>query len=228
MSVHRQTSLDFIHGISTSLPCCLVFGNTAVVAEPRPQEVCVALGGGTGANIQELSQAVGNEGVVYCVEMSKDILGEVQRRLTGKGLENIEYLHSIFEDIALWDGAADLIVSDCSFALSQEKERVWDEVYRILKPGGRFVVCDVISDKTVPSTRGDRCRVELLTKEIYLNLLDEKGFGGITIIEESLQREAEHLLGPLMITGIVVSGHRPLNDVLSGAEKGRDGSWWGE
>ena len=216
LSTPNTTALNFIIGADTNLPCCLVHGDTLELAEPRQNETCVFLGGSRREELAAMSRAIRAKGVVHCVEMSKDVLRDTRAWLNRRGRTNIEYLHSLFEDIEILDASVDLVVSDCSLALVQDKRRVMEEVYRILKPKGRFVFNDVVIDFPISrheSTSGaSMCQPELITKEAYFDIIEAVGFGGITIIEESVPRQIGAGAGLRSLTSLVIVGNRPCRD----------------
>ena len=206
--------MDYVFGVSSRTPCCFVGGNATQLSRPGPGEICVALGVGDGGQILDLARAVGEEGAVYGVEMSKDVLRKTQRHVEQLGVDNIDFIHDIFEEIELEDGIADLVVSDCSMAFAQDKARVWDEIARLLKPGGRFFISDVFSETPVDDVSWGkveslRCLAELLSKDAYFAVLDKLGFSRLTILEESAPHAGTYLGRPTLLTSFIVSGRKP-------------------
>ena len=213
MSVRTLTALDFIWGVSKRTPCCLVNGNTVALGRPRHSEICVSLGVGEGEALLDLARAVGRSGGVYVVEMSKDVLNTARCHLEKANLHNVDYIHAIYEQIELEDSVADLVVSDCSIAFAQEKSQVWDEIARILKPGGRFVISDIFAEAPLSRrkpvrSRKNICLADLMTKEEYLYQIDGKGFERVTIIEESAPYSADYLDRPVTLCSFVISGRK--------------------
>ncbi len=192
-------------------PCCLSCGGAADMAEAKPGEVCVDLGSGQGGDVLKLAATVGETGFVYGVDTSKGMLRRAKRTAEKMGVTNVAFIHGIFEDIQLGDGVADLVISNCSINHAEDKPRVWAEVFRILKPGGRFVVSDIYASEPVPEVyRKDpeavaECWAGAVTKETYLATLDDTGFADITIIEESVPYEK----GKVAVSSFTIAGKRP-------------------
>jgi arsenite methyltransferase len=217
MANTKYLSTGFIYGSPLQKPCCLLNGNTADIGEPQAGEVCVDLGSGQGETVVMLARAVGNTGFVYGVDISKEMLRQSQWRAETFGVKNVELIHSIFEDIELGNGLADLVVSNCSITLAQERRRVWNEIHRILKPGGRFIVSDVFSEETVPRMRLNPVKVEiywceLMTKEEYLSTVEQAGFEYITIIEESIPYPVVYMGKEILLSSFMAAGQRPAID----------------
>ncbi|MBN1791008.1 MAG: methyltransferase domain-containing protein [Bacteroidales bacterium] len=171
--------------------CCLSCGGAVNYAEPQPGECCVDLGSGRGTDVLRMAEAVGANGFVFGVDASDGML-ETARKTAGKlGISNVSFVQSDLEHIAIPGGVADLIISNCTINHAADKLRVWNEVYRILKGGGRFVVSDIYSISPVPEQyRNDpvavsECWAGAVTREEYLQTLTEAGFSDIRILEES-------------------------------------------
>lgn len=192
-------------------PCCLSCGGAADIGSACPGEVCVDLGSGHGADVLKLARIVGPEGFVYGVDTSKGMLRRARSTAEKMGVTNVDFIHGIFEDIDLEDQVADLVISNCSINHAEDKPRVWSEVFRILKPGGRFAVSDIYSEEPVPEKyRRDpeavaECWAGAVTKEIYLETLDQTGFVDILIVEES----APYDKGKVRVASFTAAGRRP-------------------
>ena len=200
-----------------NMPCCLADGSTPELVAPSPGEVCVALGTGPGISFERLSNAVGADGFVYGVEPAKKMLRQAEQRTVG--MANVELLNGLFETIELEDGIADWVVSNCSLVHAQDKARVWQEIFRILKPGGRFAVSDLFSETPLPALRDKRkaasaCLSDLMTREEYLYTLDNLDFRDVTIVEESAPYPAVYLGRNIRLASFLLTGIRS-GDILS-------------
>jgi arsenite methyltransferase len=171
--------------------CCLSCGGAVRYAEPLPGECCVDLGSGRGTDALRMAEAVGDKGFVFGIDVSDGMLETAQRSAEKLGVTNISFVRSDLEKIAVPSGVADLVISNCTINHATDKLKVWNEVYRILKGGGRFVVSDIYAVMPIPEEyRNDpvavsECWAGAVTREEYFNTLAEAGFTGISILEES-------------------------------------------
>jgi ubiquinone/menaquinone biosynthesis C-methylase UbiE len=185
------SSINIRYSELASDSCCLSCGGAVNYAELQPGECCVDLGSGRGTDVLRMAEAVGGNGFVFGVDASDGML-ETARKNAGKlGISNVSFIQSDLEHIAIPGGVADLIISNCTINHAADKQRVWNEVYRILKSGGRFVVSDIYSFSPVPEEyRNDpvavsECWAGAVTRGEYLHTLAEAGFSDISILEES-------------------------------------------
>ena len=191
--------------------CCLSCGGAADLSAAAPGEVCVDLGSGQGADVLKLAGIVGRAGFAYGVDTSAGMLRRAKRTAEKMGVTNVAFIESTFEDIELPDATANLVISNCSINHAPNKPRVWAEVFRILKPGGRFVVSDIYALETVPDIyRSDpeavaECWAGAVTKPEYLKTLKNTGFTGIAILEESLPYDK----GEIRVASFTIAGKRP-------------------
>ena len=124
------------------------------------------------------------------------------------GVTNVKFIQSNLEKIDLENNLANLVISNCTINHSSDKQTVWNEVYRILKNGGRFVVSDIYSSAPVPEEyKNDpvavsECWAGSVTREEYLNHLENAGFSSIRIIEESVPYEK----GRIMVSSWTITG----------------------
>ena len=198
------------------MPCCLADGSTPELATPAQGEICVVLGTGPGISFDNLSTAVGADGFVYGIEPSKSELRRAERRT--RDMTNIELLQGLFETIELENGIADWVVSNCSLVHAQDKTRVWNEIFRVLKPGGRFAVSDLFAESPLPALRDKRkaasaCLSDLLTREEYLYTLDTLDFRNVTIVEESPPYPAVYLGRNINLASFLLTGTRAIEEI---------------
>ncbi len=169
--------------VAASLGC----GNPTALAELKPGETVLDLGSGGGIDVLLSARRVGPAGMVYGLDMTDEMLALARENQRKAGVHNVEFLKGEIEHIPLPDNAVDVIISNCVINLSADKSRVLHEAFRVLKPGGRFAVSDVVVRGEVPAEI--RRNVELwigcvagaLDEQEYRRLLGEAGFEGIDI-----------------------------------------------
>jgi len=171
--------------------CCLSCGGALNYVKPADGEVCADLGSGRGLDVLRMAEAVGSEGFAYGVDISEGMLKKANKNADKLGIENVRFLKSPLEIIPLDDASIDVLISNCTINHADDKLAVWREVYRVLKPGGRFVVSDIYSMQPVPEKYADNpeavaeCWAGAVTKNVYFETLRRAGFPEVKILEES-------------------------------------------
>src|ERR1700730_9102811 len=169
--------------IKASLGC----GNPTALAELRLGEVVLDLGSGGGIDVLLSARRVGPKGKAYGLDMTDEMLGLARENQRKAGVENVEFLKGEIENIPLPNDSVDVVISNCVINLSADKNRVLQEAFRVLRPGGRFAVSDVIVRGPVPSEI--RKNVELwigciagaMEESEYRAKLAAAGFEGIEV-----------------------------------------------
>lgn len=164
--------------VLASLGC----GNPTALAELAPGEVVLDLGSGGGIDVLLSARRVGPTGKAYGLDMTDEMLELARRNAAEAGAENVEFLRGEIESVPLPDASVDVIISNCVINLSTDKRRVLGEAFRVLKPGGRFAVSDVVVRGTIPpEIRRSMelwvgCLAGALEEQEFLALLQEAGF----------------------------------------------------
>jgi arsenite methyltransferase len=169
--------------LRASLGC----GNPTVLASLNPGETVLDLGSGGGIDVLLSARRVGPTGKVYGLDMTDEMLALARENQKKAGLDNVEFLKGEIEHIPLPDNSIDVIISNCVINLSADKDRVLHEAFRVLKPGGRFTVSDVVTRGPMPPEIRNRvllwvgCVAGALEENEYRNKLAGAGFENITV-----------------------------------------------
>ncbi|HEV2358496.1 MAG TPA: arsenite methyltransferase [bacterium] len=169
--------------VLASLGC----GNPTALADLRPGETVLDLGSGGGIDVLLSAKRVGPSGKAYGLDMTDEMLALARENQRKAGLENVEFLKGEIEHVPLPDGSVDVIISNCVINLSADKDRVFAEAHRVLRPGGRFAVSDVVVRGEVPQDIRRNmelwvgCVAGALEESEYISKLARAGFTGIAI-----------------------------------------------
>jgi ubiquinone/menaquinone biosynthesis C-methylase UbiE len=169
--------------VAASLGC----GNPTALAELKPGETVLDLGSGGGIDVLLSARRVGPAGKAYGLDMTDEMLTLARENQRKAGVQNVEFLKGEIEKIPLPDNSVDVIISNCVINLSGDKDRVLNEAFRVLKPGGRFAVSDIVVRGEMPADI--RRRVELwagciagaLEESEYQSKLAAAGFEQIEV-----------------------------------------------
>ena len=162
-------------------------GNPTALAELKPGEIVLDLGSGGGIDVLLSARRVAPTGKAYGLDMTDEMLALAEENKRESGLTNVEFLKGEIENIPLPDNSVDVIISNCVINLSGDKDRVLQEAFRVLKPGGRFAVSDVVVRGNVPLEIKKSvelwagCVAGALTDDEYRTKLAKAGFDHIDI-----------------------------------------------
>ena len=162
-------------------------GNPTALAKLRPGEIVLDLGSGGGIDVLLSAKRVGATGKAYGLDMTDEMLALANENRRKAGVANVEFLKGEIENIPLPNNSLDVIISNCVINLSADKDRVLREAFRVLRPGGRFAVSDVVTrGEMLPEIRQSvmawvGCIAGALEENDYRNKLAEAGFEGIEI-----------------------------------------------
>jgi ubiquinone/menaquinone biosynthesis C-methylase UbiE len=162
-------------------------GNPTAVAELREGDAVLDLGSGGGIDVLLSARRVGATGRAYGLDMTDEMLELARRNQRQAGVENVEFLKGTIEAIPLPDGSVDVIISNCVINLSADKPRVFQEAARVLRPGGRFAVTDIVADPDMDEeTRLDiaqwtGCIAGALTEDDFRRHLEDAGLEQVEI-----------------------------------------------
>lgn len=199
--------------VLASLGC----GNPTALAELRQGETVLDLGSGGGIDVLLSARRVGPGGKAYGLDMTDDMLALARENQRKAGAENVEFLKGEIEKIPLQDNSVDVVISNCVINLSGDKDRVLREAFRVLKPGGRFAVSDVVTRGAVPEElRRDillwaGCIAGALDENDYRMKLAAAGFEAIGI-EPTRIYHVENARQFLIGKGIDVDAIAPVVD----------------
>jgi arsenite methyltransferase len=192
--------------------CCLSCGGALNFTEAQPNEICVDLGSGRGTDVARLAESVGQSGFVFGIDISEGMIEKATATAERLGITNARFIYSNLEKILLDDQLADLIISNCTINHASDKQAVWNEIYRILKPGGRFVISDIYSTSPVPEKyKNDpvaiaECWAGSVTREEYVKQIENAGFSTFSILEESAPYEK----GMIKVASWTITGKKTL------------------
>jgi arsenite methyltransferase len=169
--------------VAASLGC----GNPTALAKLQPGEIVLDLGSGGGIDVILSAKRVGPTGKAYGLDMTDEMLALARENQKKAGIENVEFLKGAIENIPLPDNTVDVIISNCVINLSGDKDRVLREAFRVLKPGGRFAVSDVVVRGDVPADIRKNmelwvgCIAGALEENEYREKLSRAGFESIDV-----------------------------------------------
>jgi len=206
-------------GANLGLGC----GNPTAIAGIKEGETVVDLGSGAGFDCFLAAKRVGEAGRVIGVDMTPDMLSRARGYAEKGEYANVEFRLGEIEHLPIADGVADLIISNCVINLSTDKPSVFAEAFRVLKPGGRLAVSDIVLDGELPKAVSDdaysysACIAGAVERERYLGMIREAGFERVEVLSEKpfgdaliVRTDDEEIIVPEgVVVSISVSAIRP-------------------
>ena len=180
--------------VEASLGC----GNPTAVADISPGESVLDLGSGAGIDVFISARRVGPEGKVYGLDMTDEMLALARKNQEEAGVKNVEFLKGYIEEVPLPNDTVDVVISNCVINLSVDKLKVLEEAFRVLKPGGRFGVSDVVFEEGLSvEERAERgsytgCIAGALSMDEFRSGLESAGFTDISISPTHLVADRTH------------------------------------
>jgi SAM-dependent methyltransferase len=182
-------------------------GNPTALAELKPGETVLDLGSGGGIDVLLSARRVGPSGKVYGLDMTDEMLALARENQRKAGVENVEFLKGQIERMPLPDNSVDVIISNCVINLSADKDRVLEEAFRVLRPGGRFAVSDIVTCGPLPAEAQQSmalwtgCVAGALEEGQYVAKLKRAGFVDVSV-EPTRVYDAEDARGFLSGSGL--------------------------
>jgi SAM-dependent methyltransferase len=211
--------------VLASLGC----GNPTALIDLREGETVLDLGSGGGIDVLLSAKRVGPSGFAYGLDMTDEMLALAQENKAKAGVTNVAFLKGRIEDIPLPTDSVDVVISNCVINLSADKGQVLREAFRVLKPGGRFAVSDVVADGPVPEGLRQSleawvgCLAGALQIDEYTRLLTEAGFSDVSITITRRYTVAEAGLDPAILPDGWEAGDGKLASAFVRATKVADG-----
>jgi len=174
-------------GANLGLGC----GNPVALASLKEGEVVVDLGSGAGFDCFLAAQKVGKKGKVIGVDMTPEMIEKARENAKKGKYENVEFRLGEIENLPVADNSCDIVISNCVINLSPDKRRVFAEAFRVLKPGGRLMISDIVLLKNLPDFIKNSieayigCLSGAIMKDEYIRIIKEAGFQDVKIIDET-------------------------------------------
>lgn len=221
--LYDEADTPFDAALAVSLGC----GNPTALAELAPGEDVLDLGSGGGLDVLLSARRVGPDGTAYGLDMTPEMLALAEKHRTEAGIENARFLLGTIEQVPMPNASVDVVISNCVINLSADKDAVLREAFRVLRPGGRFAVSDIVLLREIPdSLRGvvalwTGCISGSLRDDDYLAKLGAAGFlnAGIEITRE-YDRDALDAMGEMFD-----ASHLPDGLILDDAIAALDGAF---
>jgi arsenite methyltransferase len=204
--------------LRASLGC----GNPTALAELNAGEIVLDLGSGGGIDVLLSARRVGPTGKAYGLDMTDEMLSLARENQRKASVTNVEFLKGTIEQIPLPDASVDVVISNCVINLSADKDRVLGEAFRVLKPGGRFAVSDVVMRRELPEPVRRSlelwagCVAGALSERAYLAKLSAAGFGDVSL-EVTREYRVDDFRDVLAAAGLAVERLRELDGAMASA-----------
>lgn len=217
-------AIETRYGALAEAACCLSCGSAVGYITATPGQVCVDLGSGRGTDVLRLAEQVAPNGQAYGIDITEVMLDKARKTAEKTGISNASFLRADLEALPLADSSVDWVTSNCVLNHASDKSKVWREIARILRPGGRFVVSDIYAVEPVPDVyRNDpaaiaECWAGAILKEGYVTTIAAAGLVDFEILEES----APYKKGKAIVASFTIAGAMPgASNLAAPAAKGR-------
>jgi arsenite methyltransferase len=166
-------------------------GNPTALADLKPGETVVDLGSGAGIDVFLASYRVGERGRVIGVDMTEDMVAKGSQLAREHGFGNVEFRLGEIEHLPLSSGSVDVVISNCVINLTADKLASFREIYRVLRPGGRILISDLVTEGPLPEevrrsfAAWADCLAGAMEREAYLEVMRSAGFGEVRVVAES-------------------------------------------
>lgn len=196
---HEDISAAGVSAAHTTMGC----GNPLAFGDVQPGETVLDLGSGAGLDLLVAAEKVGSEGRVIGIDMTTEMIATAWRNIADSPYRNVEVRQGIIENLPVEDASVDRVISNCVINLSPEKERVFSEIARVLRPGGRFSISDIVVDNLPDQLKTDdvlynSCIAGAISEEAYL-----EGLRGAGLTE--LDVSTRYTYGPEMQAMLKIS-----------------------
>ena len=185
-------SPEDLHAVPEGANLGLGCGNPVALASLREGETVIDLGSGAGFDCFLAARKVGESGQVIGVDMTPEMLDKARGNARKGGYRNVEFRLGEIENLPVADGIADIVISNCVINLSPDKKRVFEEAFRVLKPGGRLMVSDIVLLQELPLALKNSieayvgCVAGAVMKDDYIGAIRAAGFQEVNIIDETV------------------------------------------
>lgn len=183
----EQDLKEIPEGANLGLGC----GNPTALASLKKGEVVLDLGAGAGLDCFLAANTVGSKGRVIGVDMTPEMIDRARDNAEKGGYRNVEFRLGEIENLPVADSTVDVVISNCVINLSPDKKRVFQEMFRVMKPGGRFMVSDIVLLKELPTFIKNSvagyvgCISGAILKDTYIELIKKAGFRKVKIVDET-------------------------------------------
>lgn len=190
-----QNAINVRYAKEANTGCCLSCGGAIDKADLKKGEVFLDLGSGRGMDVIRGARVVGSEGKAIGIDITKEMLFIAEENRKKLKIKNAEFIESPIDSIPLEDNSIDAVISNCTINHAKDKTKVYFEVFRVLKPGGRVIVSDVLAKEKLPDEIANdpqavaACYGGAIPKEEYFSALKNAGFKEVEILEESAPYE---------------------------------------
>ena len=210
MTLYQEAQLQGlpVEAMAASAGC----GNPTALADLRPGETVLDLGSGGGIDCFIAADQVGESGKVFGLDMTPEMLALANANRDRAGLTNVEFVQGHLEDIPLPDASVDVVISNCVICLSPDKDAVFREAFRVLTPGGRLHVSDMLAlsedgPRLTDPEAWASCIGGAEYRGTYLGRMTAAGFVDIATIDESIRIDDDDV--PLNVASVKVSARKP-------------------